>query len=118
MLLRCSCVCTLLVLCSACGAQSPTAPAVNGPSSSRTVYVSLNGSDGNDGALGSPWQTLRYAVAKLRSGDTLYIRGGTYNTSEDTIDSELGEVPSGNSWSNAITIAAHPSERVTIRPPR
>jgi len=65
----------------------------------------------------SPWRTLRYAVGQLRAGSTLYLRGGVYTGSMNTVDSQLGTVPSGTSWSNPITIAAYPSERVTIQPP-
>ena len=71
--------------------------------SARTVYVSNSGSDRNDGTRYAPWQTLRYAVAQLRAGDKLYVRGGTYTGSANTIDSELGTVRSGTSWQNAIT---------------
>jgi parallel beta-helix repeat protein len=56
-------------------------------------------------------------VAQLRAGDTLYLRGGEYTGPENTIDSQLGALPSGSSFSNPITIAAAPSESVTIRPP-
>lgn len=36
------------------------------------------GNDKNDGSKGKPWQTLQYAVQKLKPGDTLYLRGGIY----------------------------------------
>ena len=85
--------------------------------SARTVFVSTSGSDWNDGTRSAPWQTLRYAVAQLRAGDKLYVRGGTYTGSANTIDSQLGAVPSGTSWQSAITIAGYPSETVTIEPP-
>lgn len=40
------------------------------------------GSNGNDGSIGSPWQTLNYALGNtspITPGDTLYLRGGNYN---------------------------------------
>ena len=105
----------LLFAVCACGCSSPTSP--SGSASPRTVYVSTTGSDRNDGTMSAPWQTLRYAVAQLRAGDTLYLRGGTYTGEANTIDAELGTVPSGTSWQNAITIAGYSSETATIQPP-
>jgi parallel beta-helix repeat protein len=66
--------------------------------------------------MAAPWRTLRHAVAQLRPGDTLYLRGGIYAGSQNTIDSARATVPRGTSWSNAITIAGHPGESVIIRP--
>ena len=76
--------------------------------SARTFYVSTSGSDRNEGTRSAPWGTLRYAVAQLYAGDKLYLRGGTYTGSANTIDSQLGTVRSGTSWQNAITIVALP----------
>ena len=64
---------------AACARSSPTSPTSQSPSSPRTSYVSTSGSDRNDGTIGAPWLTLRYAVAQLHAGDTLYMRGGTYS---------------------------------------
>jgi len=106
----------LLLATGACGGgKTPTSP-TDGRRAT-TFYVSLTGSDGNVGTLEAPWRTLRSAVAKLQPGDTLYIRGGDYNTAADTIDSQTGTVPSGTSWSNAITIAGYNGEPVRLRPP-
>jgi len=103
----------LFLLLAFWACHSPTSPA----DSPRTLYVSRSGDDQNQGTISAPWRTLRYAVAQLRAGDTLYVRGGTYASESDTIDSDLGVVPSGTSWSHAITIAGYPSEVVTILPP-
>ena len=43
-----------------------------------TYFVATNGSDANVGTSAAPWRTIRYAVSRLRAGDLLYIRGGTY----------------------------------------
>ena len=111
-----------IIVLAACGSASFTSSASSsqrsgGGSSARTVYVSNNGSDQNNGTIGAPWQTLRYAVAQLRAGDKLYVRGGTYTGPANTIDSQLGTVRSGTSWGSAITIAGYPSEKATIEPP-
>ena len=104
----------LLAVC-ACSSGGPTSPAGTSP---KTVYVATTGDDRNDGTIADPWQTLRHAVAQLHAGDTLYVRGGTYTGSANTIDSALGTVRGGTSWSNAITIAGYESETATIRPPQ
>ncbi len=79
-------------------------------------YVATTGSNGNSGAIGSPWLTIAYAVAQLSAGDTLFIRGGTYTGSSNVIDSAVNTVPSGTSGSR-ITIGGYPGETVTITPP-
>jgi len=105
-----------LLAVGACGSsKSPSAPSA--AARPTTYFVSLAGSDSNAGTQAAPWRSLRYAVGKLQAGDTLYIRGGEYNTGNDTIDSQLATVPSGTSWGNAITIAGYGGEAVTLRPP-
>lgn len=42
-------------------------------------YVSPSGNDGNTGSVGSPWQTLQYAVDQLQAGDVLHVGAGSYN---------------------------------------
>ncbi len=100
-----------IIVLAACASLMPAS------ASARTVYVSTSGSDQNDGTRYAPWATLRYAVAQLRAGDRLFVRGGTYTGSANTIDSQRGAVPSGTSWQSAITIAGYPGETVTIEPP-
>src|SRR3954469_538546 len=36
------------------------------------------GDDAGDGSKAKPWKTIAAAVAQLKPGDTLYLRGGTY----------------------------------------
>ncbi len=106
------CVLLAALLLTACGPPD-TAPTPD--ASPQTYYVSTTGSDRNAGTIAAPWLTISSAVAKLRAGDTLYIRGGTYTGTVNAIDSAVNTVPSGTSWENAITIAGYPSETVTIR---
>src|SRR5262245_46007234 len=52
-----------------------TRPIVDGPK------LFVDAARGNDAAAGSekaPWKTLRLALRRLKPGDTLYLRGGTY----------------------------------------
>lgn len=44
-----------------------------------TYYIAASGgSDENDGSIGSPWATFAKAGATIATGDTVYLRGGTY----------------------------------------
>ncbi len=42
-------------------------------------YVSISGNDNNTGTLSQPWRTITYAASQVQPGDTVYVRGGTYN---------------------------------------
>jgi parallel beta-helix repeat protein len=44
-----------------------------------TYYVATNGADANPGTESQPWRTIRKAAGTAVAGDTVYIRGGTYN---------------------------------------
>lgn len=43
-----------------------------------TYYVSTTGNDSNAGTLAAPWLTWQKGWNTIVAGDTLYIRGGTY----------------------------------------
>jgi len=70
-----------------------------------TAGSSPPGSDANAGTIAAPWLTLAYAVAHITSGDTLYLRGGTWSGGEQlrifyrgftslvTIKAYTGETP-------------------------
>jgi len=107
-------------LIAACGGKSSSPTSPDGsptPGTPRTLFVARDGSDSNTGSMESPWRTIRHGVSRLRAGDTLYLRGGLYWEGEQAIDSVVATVPGGTSWSNPITIAGYPGERVTIQPP-
>src|SRR5262249_45590424 len=59
-----------------------------------------------------PWRTISFAVTGLKPGDTLLVRGGTY---DDWLDNPA---MAGASWSNPIRIAAYPGESVWLKPSR
>ncbi len=44
-------------------------------------YLSLKGADSNPGTKSLPWKTLQSSIWKMKAGDTLTIRGGTYTQS-------------------------------------
>ena len=63
-----------------------------------TYYVATSGKKGNPGTLAAPFPTITEGVnAAKRAGDTVYVRGGTYNEA----------VYVGNS---SIRLAAYPGE--------
>jgi len=43
-----------------------------------TRYVATTGSDAAAGTIDAPWATWQYGFSHIVAGDTLYIRGGTY----------------------------------------
>ncbi|WNM60281.1 right-handed parallel beta-helix repeat-containing protein [Candidatus Nitrospira neomarina] len=73
-------------------------------------YVAAsNGNDGNSGTLSAPFKTLERGVSVLIPGDTLFVRGGTYEGSHN-----LAKIPNGNSWDQPITIKKYATEKVVI----
>jgi len=74
---------------------------------SADYYVSSSGTDNEScGAIGTPCQTIQYAINKLSAGDTLYIREGTYR--------ETITITNDGSSGNLITIQNYNNEIVTI----
>lgn len=71
-------------------------------STGNIYYVATTGSDEADGSIGAPWATLTYAASQLEPGDTLYLRGGTWN--------EYLNVPNSGSPGRMITYEAYPGE--------
>jgi parallel beta-helix repeat protein len=77
-----------------------------------TYYVSPNGNDANQGTQDQPFRTIAKGISVLTAGNTLYIRGGSY---EEAIDNTNYTIPSGTSFADPVTIAAYPDETVTLR---
>jgi parallel beta-helix repeat protein len=78
-----------------------------------TYYVATTGNDSNPGSIQQPFRTIGRGISVLKPGDTTFIRAGTY---PEIINTNVFNLPSGISWSSAITIAAYPGEIVTMRP--
>jgi hypothetical protein len=76
-------------------------------SAGETYYVSPAGSDGNSGSQNSPWGTVEYAARKARAGDTIFVRGGTYQEGEIWLRAEYGH---GGAPGKFLTIKAYPGE--------
>src|SRR5262245_59903337 len=73
-------------------------PANGGPG----YFVSPSGKDSNDGSEKSPWKTLNHALARLKPGDTLSLRGGTYH--------EHATVTLSGTADRPITLRSYPGE--------
>lgn len=71
---------------------------------SQPWYVSSTGSDSSTGTLSSPFRTIEKAVSVVRAGETIYVRGGTYNL---TATITLAKSGAENS---RISLQAYPGE--------
>ncbi len=70
-------------------------------------YVSPTGSDGNSGSQNNPWANVEYAARKAKPGDTIFVRGGTYQEGEVWLRAEYGH---GGAPGKLLTIKAYPNE--------
>jgi hypothetical protein len=53
--------------------------AISLPAFCTKYYVATNGNDANAGTISAPFLTIQRAQTSAAAGDTVYIRGGTYN---------------------------------------
>src|SRR4051812_5980519 len=94
------------VLATGLAVSHPAAGPVNAATS---YYVAKTGSDSASGSLSHPWGSVRYAMTRLSAGDTLFVRGGTYN---EYISSP--KIRAGASGAR-ITVEAYPGEWPVIK---
>ena len=76
-------------------------------STAEIYYVSPTGSDGNSGSQNNPWANVEYAARKAKPGDTIFVRGGTYQEGEVWLRAEYGH---GGAQGKLLTIKAYPNE--------
>ena len=81
-----------------------TAIFASGSAFAQPYYVSIAGSDSNTGTLNNPFRTIEKAVTVVQPGETIYVRGGTWNL---TATITLGKSGAENS---RITLQAYPGE--------
>jgi parallel beta-helix repeat protein len=98
-------MCSLLlnVSCKGSGDSGPTGT-TSGLGGGTIYYVSPNGNDANPGTEEAPWRTVQKAADTLRSGETVYIRAGTY----------YERVVPQNSGNDYITYASYPGETAIL----
>jgi hypothetical protein len=87
------------------------------PADAATYYLSPSGSDSNAGtSTSAPWQTFAMAIPKLRAGDTLILRNGTYTGSQSgyaNIDCSSNAV--NGTASQPITIKAENERQAFVQ---
>ncbi len=100
------------------------------PAQAANLYVATTGSDSNAGTIGSPFLTAQHAYTAVAAcGDTIYIRGGTYDgkfvngrvvysnqaKSVILVDEIHSAVTTAcGSYANGITIRNYPGEDVRL----
>jgi hypothetical protein len=84
-------------------------------SGGRFFYVATNGDDRNPGTVAQPFGTLKKAIGALKPGDTLFVRGGEYDTVNGLSNGPNSAIPSGSSWDQPVTIKAFPGEKPVFR---
>ncbi|HET6558199.1 MAG TPA: right-handed parallel beta-helix repeat-containing protein, partial [Prolixibacteraceae bacterium] len=75
-------------------------------SSAKIYYVSPTGNSTNSGTLENPWKLINSSVNKLKAGDTLYVRAGTY--------AERIRIAVSGTASAPVTLATYPGENPVI----
>src|SRR5262245_21428395 len=74
-------------------------------SSATEYYVSPSGADSNPGTSNQPLATPQKAISAMASGDTIYVRGGTYFCASEVKASKSGAI------SNYCKLWAYPGEK-------
>ena len=74
---------------------------------SKVYYISLDGDNSNKGTIESPWSTLEHAIYKVKGGEVIQFREGTYK-----IDLALKNFKTKNGL--PVTIEAYPNEKVVF----
>jgi hypothetical protein len=86
-----------------------SAPQKFGVTTGKTYYIATTGSDSNPGTIAAPWRNLDVAGGKVKPGDLIYVRGGTYNSAYAITASGTAGAP--------ITFMGYPGETATIVAP-
>jgi hypothetical protein len=79
-------------------------PIPTAPPALKTFYVSPTGNDANPGTQAAPWRSFHTSLTRLRPGDMLYVRGGSYSFSGINYTTLAGTATS------PIVITAYPGE--------
>jgi hypothetical protein len=77
-------------------------------SSAATYYVATTGNDANPGTLSLPFRSVHRGISTLYAGDTLLVRGGTYNEPADVF-------PRSGTSAYPITMQAYGTEKVIFK---
>jgi CSLREA domain-containing protein len=80
----------------------PTGFLMSQAATENVYYVSPDGDDAHPGSFDQPWRTIQHAVDNVEPGDTIWVRGGTYNEGVDIETYGLPGLP--------ITLGGYPGE--------
>lgn len=116
----------LIVLCllTGCAGQPAQTPAIAGDVQATAIhlrptadpaqmvfYVSPSGDDANPGTQDAPWRTVNHAARTLTAGQTVYIKGGTYNLTEAIQVAHSGRE---DAWITFAIYPGYPGEQVVL----
>jgi RNA polymerase sigma factor (sigma-70 family) len=88
---------------------TPTARAVTGLGVQKAdIYVAPDGKDSGDGSLRRPYASLKQAVAAVRPGQTIALRGGTYRPTESVT------IKTSGTPAKRIVLSGYRNERPVI----
>src|SRR5262249_15293092 len=74
------------------------------------------GSDSNSGITSSPWKTFSFALSKLKPGDTLVLKDGTYTAANSGFPNIVGNVNVSNGTaSQPITVRTENERRAFLQ---
>ena len=86
----------------------PERPAAGSSAAPRVFFVAPNGRNSNRGTRRRPLRTLAHALKRLRAGDRLYVRGGSY-TERISVHAAPGRRGA------RIVVSSFPGERPVVR---
>jgi hypothetical protein len=75
-------------------------------------FIAPGGSNASAGTIANPWGTFDFAIDQLSAGDTLFVRGGTYNLS-NRLTLSSGD---GGAANNRVNIWAYESGGIMESP--
>lgn len=108
---------SFLVVFLVCGALSmffPNSGRIAFAGSGSIYYIASNGSDRSSCSIKSPCATIQYVMRNVaRPGDTIMLRGGSYNENEIWIRGDSG-YSDGGAPEKLKTIKAYPGEIVNM----
>ncbi len=93
-------ICLILLFESYINVKALAGQTLTSAAASAVYYVAPTGSDSNPGTLTAPFATVAEGLSVAQTGDTIYVRAGTYSTVD--IDK------------SGITLSGYPNEIVKI----
>lgn len=82
------------------------------PAGAAEYFISPTGNNANPGTLADPWGSFDFAIDRLDPGDTLFVRGGTYNLNS-RLRLRSGD---GGTSSNPVNIWAYETGGIMEQP--